>query len=124
MLRLARRASLVVVLLLLASAGAASAECACPPLRTFTPQEREQFESQLGMEWWKTMGLIPGPVQPGDWVERPWGDSSIHVYMPQQFWDPRACTPSVDRLTQPRSGLCAASPRSVPAASQPARAPS
>jgi len=37
------------------------------------------------------MGLIPGPQTPADWVERPAGDSSIAVFSPQQFWDPRGC---------------------------------
>jgi hypothetical protein len=88
---IAQGVSLLVVLLLLAPFGTASAECSCVRLRTFTPEERQQFESQNGVEWWKTMGLIPGPAQPGDWVERPSGDSSIRIYMPQQFWDLRAC---------------------------------
>jgi hypothetical protein len=80
-----------VVLLLLASADTASAEGACLPLRTFTPEDRQQFETQHGVNWWKSMGLIPGPQTPGDWVDRPAGDSSITVFSPQQFWDPRAC---------------------------------
>jgi hypothetical protein len=61
------------------------------PARTFTPEERQRFESQNGPEWWKRLGLVPGPAQPDDWVERPWGDSLIRVYVPQQFWDPRGC---------------------------------
>jgi hypothetical protein len=85
-----RRASLVVVLLL-ASVGPASAECASLPLRTFTPQERQQFETQYGVHWWKVMGLIPGPQCQADWVERPAGDTSVTVFSPQQLWDPRAC---------------------------------
>jgi hypothetical protein len=91
MMQFTRRASLGVVLLLLASVGPASAECACLPLRTFTPEERQQLETQYGVNWWMAMGLIPGPQIPGDWVERPAGDSSITVFSPQQFWDPRAC---------------------------------
>jgi hypothetical protein len=90
MMQVTWRASLVAVLLL-ASIGTASAECACVSLRTFTPEERRRFETQLGTEWWKVMGLIPGPAQRGDWVERAGGDSSSMVYMPQQFWDLRAC---------------------------------
>ncbi|MGH3118769.1 MAG: hypothetical protein ACRDQ2_16970 [Gaiellales bacterium] len=86
-------AGLALVVALLAPLQASSA---CLPLRTFTAEERQQFESQHGMQWWKTMGLIPGPAQPGDWVERPWGDSSIHIYMPQQFWDPRGCANTID----------------------------
>jgi hypothetical protein len=81
----------LVVVLFLASSGTASAERACLPLRTFTPEERQRFETQHGMDWWKVMGLIPGPAQPGDWVERPWGDSTRTAYMPQKFWDPRSC---------------------------------
>jgi hypothetical protein len=97
MMKLARRASLVVVLLL-ASIGTASAECASLPLRTFTPAERQQFETQYGVNWWKAMGLIPGPQTPSDWVERPAGDSSIIVFSPQQFWDPRACVGKPDTI--------------------------
>jgi hypothetical protein len=93
MMQLARRASLAVVLLLLASVGTASAECACLPLRVFTPIERAQFETQYGLNWWRAIGLIPGPSTPGDYVERPSGDSSITIYSPQQFWDPRGCGP-------------------------------
>jgi hypothetical protein len=78
-------------LLLITSVATASAECACLPLRTFTPEERQQFETQYGVDWWKTMGLIPGPQTPADWVERPGAESSITVFSPQQFWDPRAC---------------------------------
>jgi hypothetical protein len=66
MMQLARRASLIV-LLLLASVGTASAECTCVSLRTFTSEERGRFEEQYGIEWWKVIGLIPGPAQPGDW---------------------------------------------------------
>jgi hypothetical protein len=90
-LRTAVGALLVVVLLLLASVGTVSAECACLRLRIFSPEERQQLETQLGVNWWKTMGLIPGPQTPSDWVERPAGDSSIVVFSPQQFWDPRTC---------------------------------
>jgi hypothetical protein len=81
----------MVAVLLLASVGTASAERACLRLRTFSAEERQQFETQYGVGWWKTMGLIPGPQTAGDWVERPAGDSSITVFSPQQFWDPRAC---------------------------------
>jgi hypothetical protein len=59
MMQLARKAALVVVLLLLASVGTASAECACLPLRTFTPEERQQLETQYGVDWWKAMGSFP-----------------------------------------------------------------
>ncbi len=58
-----------------ASLGPASADGACLPLRTFTPEERQQFETQYGVNWWMAMGLIPGPQSAGDWVERPAGDS-------------------------------------------------
>ena len=85
------RTALALVLLLLTSVGTASAESACPRLRTFSPEERQQFETQYGVQWWKTMGLIPGPETPGDYVDRPAGDSSITVFIPQQFWDLRAC---------------------------------
>jgi hypothetical protein len=94
---MARRASLALVLLLFTSVGAAAAECPRLTLRTFTPTERQQLEEQLGLEWWKVLGLIPGPAQPGDWVERPWGDSSIRIYMPLQFWDPGACMKQAPR---------------------------
>jgi hypothetical protein len=40
------RASLAVVLLLLASVGTASTDSACPRLRIFSPEERQQFETQ------------------------------------------------------------------------------
>ena len=40
---IAQRVSLLVVLLLLAPFGTASAECSCVRLRTFTPEERQQF---------------------------------------------------------------------------------
>ena len=97
MKQLARRASLVVVLLL-TSVGTASAECSCLPLRTFTPEERQQFETQYGVNWWRAMGLIPGPQSPADWVERPDGDSSIAFFSQQQFWDHRACASNtIDR---------------------------
>jgi hypothetical protein len=85
------RTSLSVVLLLLASVVTTSAESACPRLRTFSPEERQQFETQYGVNWWKTMGLIPGPETAADYVDRPAGDSSITVFIPQQFWDLRAC---------------------------------
>jgi hypothetical protein len=90
MMQLARSAMLVASLLF-TSVATASAERACLPLRTFTPEERQQFETQYGVNWWKAMGLIPGPQTPADWVERPAGDSSIAVFSPQQFWDPRGC---------------------------------
>ena len=48
-------------------------------------------QSQYGVNWWRAIGLIPGPQSPADWVERPAGESSITVFSPQQFWDPRAC---------------------------------
>jgi hypothetical protein len=83
--------SLSVVLLLLASVVTTSAESACPRLRTFSPEQRQQFETQYGVNWWKTMGLIPGPETAADYVDRPAGDSSITVFIPQQFWDLRAC---------------------------------
>jgi hypothetical protein len=85
------RTSLSVVLLLLASVVTTSAESACPRLRTFSPEQRQQFETQYGVNWWKTMGLIPGPETAADYVDRPAGDSSITVFIPQQFWDLRAC---------------------------------
>jgi hypothetical protein len=97
MMQLARSAPLVA-LLLGTSVVTAFAECACLRLRTFTPEERQQFETQQGVNWWKAMGLIPGPQTPADWVERPAGDSSITVFSPQQFWDPRACASNtIDR---------------------------
>ena len=65
----------------------------------------QNFETQYGIDWWKVMGLIPGPSQPGDWVERWWGDSSRTFYVPQQFWDPRGCASSGEKLARPRSGL-------------------
>ena len=49
----------IVALVLLAASVApvqAFAECACLPLRTFTPEERQQFETQYGIDWWKVMG--------------------------------------------------------------------
>ena len=88
MMQFTRRASLGVVLLLLASVGTASAECTCVSLRTFTSEERGRFEEQYGIEWWKVIGLIPGPPQPGDWAERHWGDSSRMVYMPAAVLGP------------------------------------
>ena len=91
MMQTARSALLVVVLVLGASVGTVSAECTCLPLRTFTVEERQQLELQHGVDWWKVLGLIPGPQTPSDWVERPAGDSLITVFSPQQFWDPRGC---------------------------------
>jgi hypothetical protein len=96
-----RRTSGVVALLLLASAGTAFADRTCVSLRTFTAEERGRFEEQYGIEWWKVIGLIPGPAQPGDWAERHSGDSSRMVYMPQQFWDLRSCVADTDRLGRP-----------------------
>jgi hypothetical protein len=89
----------LAVVLLFALVGTAFAECASLLLRTFTPEQRQQFETQYGVNWWKMMGLIPGPQTPGDWVERPGGDNSVIVFSPQQFWDPRACASNgtVDR---------------------------
>jgi hypothetical protein len=81
----------LVVGLFLTQVGTAAGECACVSLRTFTPEERKRFETQHGLDWWRVMGLIPGPAQAGDWVERPFGDSSRMAYVPQQFWDLRAC---------------------------------
>ena len=92
------RPALLVLLLLLTSVGAAYAESACPRLRSFSPEERQQFETQYGVNWWKTMGLIPGPETPADYVERPAGDSSITVFIPQQFWDLRACANKSDTV--------------------------
>jgi hypothetical protein len=91
-------ASVLIGLSFLASAAQASAECASLPLRPFSPEERQQFETQYGVNWWNTMGLIPGPLSPGDWVERPAGDSSITVFSPQQYWDPRACASNSDTI--------------------------
>jgi hypothetical protein len=94
MMRLGRSASIVVALLLVASVAAASAECTGLPLRTFTVEERQRLELQHGVNWWKVLGLIPGPQTAGDWMERPAGDSLITVFSPQQFWDPRSCAQS------------------------------
>jgi hypothetical protein len=69
----------------------AAADCASLPLRTFTPEQRQQLETQYGVNWWKAMGLIPGPETAADYVDRPAGDSIVTVYMPQQFRDPRGC---------------------------------
>jgi hypothetical protein len=90
------------VLLLFVSVGTASAECARLRLRTFSPEERQQLETQYGVNWWRTMGLIPGPQTPGDWAERPAGDSVITIFSPQQLWDPRACAINAD--TGPATG--------------------
>ena len=97
MMQLARRASLVVVLLL-ASVSTVSGERGCITLRTFTAEERQRFETQYGVNWWKAMGLIPGPEPPGDWVQRPAGDNIITVFSPQQFWDLRACIRNTDTV--------------------------
>ena len=90
-----QRASLVVMLFFalftFAWVSPAPADNSCVALRTFTPEERGKFEERYGVEWWKALGLIPGPAQPGDWVERPSGDSSRMHYVPQQFWDLRSC---------------------------------
>jgi hypothetical protein len=66
--------SLLVIVLFLASVPGASADCTCVSLRTFMPEERGRFEEQYGIEWWKVIGLIPGPAQPGDWAERHSGE--------------------------------------------------
>jgi hypothetical protein len=81
----------------------ASAECERLPLRTFTPEERERFQTQYGQNWWQALGLIPGPSTPNDWVERPFGDSFATVFSPQQFWDPRGCGVTIDRPARPES---------------------
>ena len=84
-------AMLLMVTAQVAAPPATSAACKAPALRTFTEAERQQFETQYGVNWWKAMGLIPGPETAADYVNRPAGDSIITVYMPQQFWDLRAC---------------------------------
>ena len=84
-------AALLMVTAQVATPSAASAECKGPTLRTFTEAERQQFETQYGVGWWRAMGLVPGPETAADYVNRPAGDSIITVYMPQQFWDFRAC---------------------------------
>jgi hypothetical protein len=97
------RTPLSVALLLLASVLPTSAE-SCPRLRTFSPEERQQFETQYGVNWWKTMGLIPGPETAADYVVRPAGDSSTTVFIPQSFWDLRACANTSDPIVrEPRS---------------------
>jgi hypothetical protein len=65
-------------------------------LRTFTLEERVQLETQYGPAWWRALGLIPGPSTADDYVERPFGDSSVTTYSPRQFWDPRICDASPD----------------------------
>jgi hypothetical protein len=84
-------ATLLMVTAQVAASPATSAECKAPALRTFTEAERQQFETQYGLTWWRAMGLIPGPETAADYVNRPAGDSIITVYMPQRFWDFRAC---------------------------------
>jgi hypothetical protein len=92
---------LVAVLLVVAATSltppATAAECQGPALRTFTEAERWQFETQYGVNWWKAMGLIPGPQTADDYVNRPAGDSIITVYIPQQFWDFRGCATGAQR---------------------------
>jgi hypothetical protein len=97
---LAWSAALVIVLLL-GPASTVAAECGCLRLRTFTAGERAQLETQYGLDWWRALGLIPGPATADDYVERPFGDSSRTVYIPQRFWDPRACGPGPDRPHRP-----------------------
>jgi hypothetical protein len=87
----------VVALLVLVAPLPVAAACASLPLRTFTPEQRQQFETQYGLSWWKALGLIPGPETAADYVDRPAGDSLVTVYMPQQFWDPRGCATGRDR---------------------------
>ena len=105
--RLARRASLVIMLFLalltFAWVNPAPADNRCVSLRTFTPEERGKFEERYGIEWWKALGLIPGPGQPGDWVERPSGDSSRLLYMPREFWDLRSCVAAPKSVSSSRS---------------------
>jgi hypothetical protein len=103
--------SALVVAMLLGSVATASAECTCVSLRTFTPEERGRFEEQYGIEWWKAIGLIPGPAQPGDWVEWRAADSSRMIYMPQQFWDLRSCVPGTDRSPRPTAAPDTTDPR-------------
>jgi hypothetical protein len=88
--------ALVAALLMGSAPLPVSAECPSLPLRTFTPEERQRFETQYGVNWWKAMGLIPGPETAADYVERPFGDSTITVFIPQRFWDPRACATGTD----------------------------
>lgn len=85
--------AVTLIVWLLGSAGVA-AECSCLALRTFTPEERVQLETQYGPAWWRALGLIPGPSTADDYVERPFGDSSVTIYSPRQFWDPRTCDSS------------------------------
>ena len=89
-----RRTVLAVVVLLFTLVGTASTAAGCPRLRTFSPEERQQLETQYGVNWWKALGLTPGPQTAADWVERPAGDSPITVLIPQQFWDFRTCAKS------------------------------
>jgi hypothetical protein len=91
------------LLLVLTSVGTAFAERACLRLRSFSPEDRRQLETQYGVSWWTTMGLIPGPQTASDWVDRPAGDSSITVFSPQQFWDPRGCAIDADTTGPPGS---------------------
>ena len=95
----------IVILVLVLSVGVPPAASSCLELRTFRPEERQRFETRHGLEWWKTLGLIPGPAQAGDWVERPWGDSFRTFHMPQQFWDPRACAAGVPTAEEARGRL-------------------
>lgn len=92
------RSTSLGALLLLGSVNTVATEGGCLQLRTFTPEERAQFETQHGPNWWRIMGLIPGPSTPDDYVERPFGDSSTTIYSPRQFWDPRACGSGSDPL--------------------------
>jgi hypothetical protein len=101
-MRHAMARALVAALLLGITPLPASAACAALQLRTFTPEERHRFETQYGVNWWKALGLIPGPESADDYVQRPFGDSTITVFMPQQFWDPRGCATGTDRPAPPR----------------------
>ena len=94
-------ATLLMVTAQVATPPATSAECKTPALRTFTEAERQQFETQYGLGWWRAMGLIPGPETAADYVNRPAGDSIITVYMPHQFWDFRGCARSPERQPDP-----------------------
>jgi hypothetical protein len=95
-------AALLMVTVQVMAPPATPAECKGPTLRTFTEDERRQFETQYGVNWWRAMGLIPGPETAADYVNRPFGDSTITVYMPQQFWDLRACVSGAERSAPPR----------------------
>jgi hypothetical protein len=80
--------------------GTASAECAClPPLRTFTPEERQQFETSVRRQLVEGDGTSSRSADPGRLGGAPPSLCSAR----KQFWDPRACASNTIDRRGPKS---------------------